>query len=641
MNPRKKNIFTTAWLSLLAAATTFSASSALAALTKVENSAAGWTYVNFPRYSDSPLSGGNGNGGYYNGGSATYTFTGDTVQVWVWKGPDGGRLEVFVDNVSRGVFSQSGSRDQYNQLLTSITGLSNTRHTLRLVARSSDWNMFDYIMVGTSGTSPTPTPTPRPPTPTPTATPRPPTPTPTATPRPPTPTPTATPRPPTPTPTATPRPPTPTPTATPTPPAGSAFYVSPSGNDNNAGTLAAPFRTLTRAQTAMRGSTTKTTYLRAGVYTLASQADCIDSSPCGLKMDNRDNGQTWSNYPPDGYDSAIIDGQSTGANGLWTVISLDEVDNITFNGFVIRNFQYAGINADGGRNLTVRYMHIHNSTYTPDNDNPGAVSFYGMNNAKILNNVIHDTQGFAITANNFNGDISGMTVDGNMVYNACKNSADCGAIYMFDGLKLATNIRWTNNYVLDGALKGVPGTGAGSALYADDCSSNITMSGNVLRGANGSNTIHLHGGDNLNVTNNIIDLGTNPLRSTFIFQTVDEGGCADMRMANIRTTNNIVVGNWSGPGSGSGFLDDVMPQNMPIIEANNYFNYGSGSFEQVDTIPDRNPRFLNPQLSGYNYVLAPSSPVRSAPVNFQSIPTSWGWPGYQPPTTGTQPVVPR
>ena len=84
-------------------------------------------------------------------------------------------------------------------------------------------------------TSPTPT---TPPTPTPT-------PSPTATP---TPTPTATATP-TPTPIPTPSP-TPTPTPTPTPsdsPPPNAFYVSPTGNDGDAGTAAAPWRTLQKA----------------------------------------------------------------------------------------------------------------------------------------------------------------------------------------------------------------------------------------------------------------------------------------------------------------------------------------------------------------------------------------------------------
>ncbi|MGB6026025.1 MAG: hypothetical protein WBG40_12585, partial [Candidatus Sulfotelmatobacter sp.] len=45
------------------------------------------------------------------------------------------------------------------------------------------------------------------------------------------------------------------------------FYVAPNGNDNNPGTLAQPFATLGKAQSAMRASSSiKTTYIRAGLY---------------------------------------------------------------------------------------------------------------------------------------------------------------------------------------------------------------------------------------------------------------------------------------------------------------------------------------------------------------------------------------
>ena len=44
-------------------------------------------------------------------------------------------------------------------------------------------------------------------------------------------------------------------------PAGSAFYVSPTGNDRNPGTEAAPFATLARAQQAMKRSSIKATYV--------------------------------------------------------------------------------------------------------------------------------------------------------------------------------------------------------------------------------------------------------------------------------------------------------------------------------------------------------------------------------------------
>src|SRR5271154_6938948 len=48
-----------------------------------------------------------------------------------------------------------------------------------------------------------------------------------------------------------------------------AFYVSTTGNDSHAGTLAAPFATLAKCQTAMQASSGAklTCYIRGGTYT--------------------------------------------------------------------------------------------------------------------------------------------------------------------------------------------------------------------------------------------------------------------------------------------------------------------------------------------------------------------------------------
>jgi len=53
------------------------------------------------------------------------------------------------------------------------------------------------------------------------------------------------------------------------------FYVSPSGSDSNAGTLAAPFQTLAKAQSVVRTIDTTMTgdiyvYLRGGTYPISS-----------------------------------------------------------------------------------------------------------------------------------------------------------------------------------------------------------------------------------------------------------------------------------------------------------------------------------------------------------------------------------
>lgn len=66
-----------------------------------------------------------------------------------------------------------------------------------------------------------------------------------------------------------------------------AFFVSPAGDDGNDGAVDSPFKTLQKAQRAMRVGPVKTTYLRAGTYRLSE----------ALILSRLDSGQTWLNYP--------------------------------------------------------------------------------------------------------------------------------------------------------------------------------------------------------------------------------------------------------------------------------------------------------------------------------------------------------
>jgi hypothetical protein len=104
-------------------------------------------------------------------------------------------------------------------------------------------------------------------------------------------------------------------------PVVSAFYVATSGSDSNPGTLAAPFASLARAQSAMQGSATiKTTYLRAGRYTIEST----------LNLSSVDDGETWSTYPGDADQSAVlVAGAST--SKIFNLYDSASVENITLS----------------------------------------------------------------------------------------------------------------------------------------------------------------------------------------------------------------------------------------------------------------------------------------------------------------------
>ena len=87
----------------------------------------------------------------------------------------------------------------------------------------------------------------------------------------------------------------------------------------------------------MESSSIKMTYIRAGTY-----------ANTALTLTSADNGETWSYYPPDGFDSAILDGGATGPNTGSNVFTILGGSNITINGLTIQNFQQWGVGLHGG-----------------------------------------------------------------------------------------------------------------------------------------------------------------------------------------------------------------------------------------------------------------------------------------------------
>ncbi len=418
-----------------------------------------------------------------------------------------------------------------------------------------------------------------------------------------------------------------------------AFYMATNGSDANPGTLEAPFATLGKAQAAMRASATvKTTYIRAGKYILPKVANCGDGESCGLFLGSEDSGETWSYYPPDGVNSADFTGGSTGVGtGLYFAIYTSGSSNLTINGLSIHNFQYAGIGSLGGvTNLTVINNIIFNQYYIPGKaSSPGGFTCYGCANTTISHNVIHDMAAWGINLGNVNGNVSNLLVTGNVIYNTCTNLPDCGAIYLYDPEATAKNIRWTNNFVRDGNTSA--GTGWGAGLYADDCVSNLTATGNILTGKNGYNTIMIHGGSNVHVTGNLTDLaGSNAL--IFTLQTSDGPGCSKATMSGNEYKNNIVIG--EGRSDGYGLLSGS-PLNAPSIMNNDYYNYNGAPIVYGNDYTDSAPLNVNPQISGWLYSIAVGSPVFNAPMNFPAIVGGWGPPGYVIPQTGTAPSSPH
>ncbi len=384
------------------------------------------------------------------------------------------------------------------------------------------------------------------------------------------------------------------------------------------------------------GVTTKTVYFRGGSYAPAAVADC-DAAPCAISLGSSDSNETWSYYPPDGVWSASITGGSTKhGTGLFSLFDMDGATNITIVGLALHDFDFAAIWQPGGTvALTVTNNEIYNQ-YDAIDDNSGAVSCYG-GTCLILNNYIHNIAYFGTSIVNVNGNISGSEVSGNYFQDICTGIADCGAIYFLDIAATATNLSATNNYIRDGNISAALGSNSGSAIYADDCLSNFTATGNVIAGRNGSNTMHVHGGSNVHYNGNVIDLAT--LRQKAVaYQTSSLSGCKTGTMSGNQFEHNVVI---SGNGGGGFILLSGSPKNKPAITDNDYFNYAGSTISHSGTYTDSNPSAENPQLNCWEYDVAAGSPILSSPVGFPGLSASWGPSSFVLPETGTPPSSPH
>lgn len=424
--------------------------------------------------------------------------------------------------------------------------------------------------------------------------------------------------------------------------AGDAFYVATNGSDNNPGTLDAPFASLGKAQTAMRASngTISITYIRAGSYTLPFLRNCAGgNTTCGLDLNELDNGETWSYYPPDGVDSASFNARSTtSGNGIFVAMEVDNTQNVTINGLSIHNFRYAAIASGGGTvGLTIENNLLFDGFYIPGSaSSPGAFTCYGCQNTTISHNVVHDIAAFGVNNTNVNGDISGFLVTGNVLYNTCTQVADCGSIYAQDLQAVATNIKITNNYIRDGNTNAPLGTGLGSAIYADDCLSNVIATANVLTGRNGSNTVLTHGGNNVRFIANLTDLSTY-MQSIAAYQVSDGQGCSAGTMSGNQYSNSIIIG--AGGGGGYALLSGT-PQDVPVITGNAYWPDGGSPIASAADFADTKPVTENPLVLCWDDYIVSGSPVYKAPVNFRPLVGGWGPPGYRIPETGSPPPNP-
>ena len=352
-----------------------------------------------------------------------------------------------------------------------------------------------------------------------------------------------------------------------------AFYVATSGSDTNPGTLAKPFATLAKAQKAMQASTMiKTTYVRAGTYKpAASGGNCVWGNAAGstIGLSSADQGETWSFYPPDGYGSAILDGQSTmgnsggtGGNGTGCAFGASQVSGVSVVGLQFQHYLYAAFWGYAATGVRLTDNEIHDTTATVFSS--GAILLVASPGATIANNYLHDLayMGIVVSDNSAGGDgMSNTTVSANVVLDACtwpavsgggndQNGGDCGAIYFWSQHpSISTNMLIENNLVRDVNVSSMGAGDFGSCcaqgIYLDDGTNNATVTGNVVTGIT-SACFQIHGGQDNVIRGNLCDLGASGNGAIVEYQN-------DMltQMTGNVFEDNVVVAGGSGPGRDS------------------------------------------------------------------------------------------
>ena len=113
--------------------------------TKADNEDPSWTYSGFTVDNCGDCYLGTAHYSTSLGSTAVYTFTGTDIEAYAETWDGGGAVEIFIDNVSKGIYQQNLPPYSGAAKIASFTGLSNAAHTIKFVTQSTNFTNVDYI----------------------------------------------------------------------------------------------------------------------------------------------------------------------------------------------------------------------------------------------------------------------------------------------------------------------------------------------------------------------------------------------------------------------------------------------------------------------------------------------------------------
>ncbi len=262
------------------------------------------------------------------------------------------------------------------------------------------------------------------------------------------------------------------------------YYVSTTGNDANAGTLASPFKTIQHALNVVSAGCT--IYVRAGIY--KERLYWVNSGTAGNII-------TLQNYNGE---TVNIDGAAGGSNDTEKIMfTLSNKSYITIDGFIIHNnfrayaegFYYSGTGTD----ITIKNCELYDIGWTSNasavpgsNDNAHAMVFVGteassVNFITIENCHIHNCITGYSEAMTMVGNVENFTIINNTVNDITNIGIDLAGYWSWTGAP--PNVNFSRNGLVKGntVYNCISPVATSAGIYTDGAQ-NITIENNIVYG---------------------------------------------------------------------------------------------------------------------------------------------------------------
>jgi parallel beta-helix repeat protein len=330
------------------------------------------------------------------------------------------------------------------------------------------------------------------------------------------------------------------------------YYVSPTGNDANAGTSSsAPLKTIQAALNKTTNGAGSTIYVAAGTYgeRLSWPNSGADSaSPITL-----------TNYAGG---TVILDGTSTSASTSNAMITVFSKSHLRINNISITNnirLNASGIYISGaGTDVQVTSCKIYNVGYTTDstaiptstqNANPFVVvgsldSSY--NKIYVGSNQIYSCNTGFSEAMTLNGNIENFLIESNVIHHVRNIGIDIAGHYSWTGAPASVNYARNGNVKYNIVYKCVSQAAPSAGIYVDGAQY-VNVEGNTIY----QNGVGVSVGcENSNFTANGINI-----RDNFIYSNIDAGiyigaNATGSKVTYSSVTNNTFFKNFTKTGWG-------------------------------------------------------------------------------------------